>query len=108
MAATKGGLEPETKPTEVQIKESITTGSNCSDGCTNKSSPQDYKAAQFVDTNTVGGWGNRTSETTQQYFIGGSKSAATLLRPLVPGIYDMGTSVKVTSTRTSVSVELEP
>jgi hypothetical protein len=107
---SKQGLNPETKPTEVRMTESIATGSNCSSGCTNKSSPADYKAAQFVDANTVGGWGDRTSQTTQHYFIGDSKSPATLLReiPGTEGRYDMGTAVQVTSTRTSVEVKLEP
>jgi len=59
--------------------------------------------------NTAPRWG-RTSQTTQHYFIGDSKSPATLLReiPGTEGRYDMGTAVQVTSTRTSVEVKLEP
>jgi len=102
------GLTPETKPTEVRMKETITSGSsNCSTGCSNTSSQSDYRNAQITDVNSV--QNGPSVDFTQQYFIGNNDSPATLLRPIpnTGGAYDMGTRTHVTETRTDLSVRLE-
>ncbi len=99
-------LSPETKPTEVRMKETITTGSNASAGSTNKGDPSDYKAAQYVDINTA--QRGPSANFTQQYFIGNSNSPAMLLRPVDDtGMFDMGTKTHVIENYTSVSIGLE-
>jgi RHS repeat-associated protein len=100
-------LSEETKPTEVRMKESITRGSNCSAGCSNKSDADDYNAAMFPDTISAGR-DSRPIDFTQQFFIGDSKAPATLLRPIdSTGYYDMGTRTHVTESQAEVTIQLE-
>jgi hypothetical protein len=101
------GLSPETKPTEVLMKEDTTAGSNCSKGCSNKVRDEYYQHAHFPDYDTASG--GPSFESTQHYFIGDMKNPpAQVLSAIVPGVYDAGKAVHVRASYGTVSVKLEP
>jgi RHS repeat-associated protein len=103
---TATGLEGQVN-TEVRMKETIKSGSNCSAGCSNKDEAGNYDYAQFVDHNSV--QFGYSQDFTQQYFIGKSDAPATILRQIsgIAGVYDMGTRTHVIESRSDVTIRLE-